>query len=894
MVKMDKVIKILWDGLSVKGKIEAVRCRVIGLEVLSQGETDHTRFQVSGGQAGIRVVIGDIAGGIGANESTITIRSDVNPFTFKVRDVNRDYPIYIPKYNVIVTTGNDDRLFPEIRKSIVDKGLQTITEQMESAKEENFEDAVKGTLGEPCPTWLGITRDMRIFELGFQGMPTYDNLFNEPWHYIKPLKSSMPNNNKNPGSKGVLRYNYMIGRGISCSNKLERSLENDFLPILNARLEDGGILYSAKYFVTLEKSVLKKETIRGTHYLVSDSFSSCHLFTPEQEKEKDSLFDSEMDTNEETVLYFNITARNTSAVPAYAWVVIPQPIGPSLIRYDNKTGFVTVEDGFVCLIATMDGHPVEQVETAVLVPPGEQIEFQFMIPHDAISPERANHLRKHPFKTRLHECIAFWESKADEAMQVSLPEKRIENMMKAGFHHLDLLCFGKEPDGPIAPNVGFYCPIGTESSPIIQYMDSIGCTGYAQRALDYFYAKQQDTGFMQNFGFQGGYMGETGAVLWTSYLHTLYSNDTGWIREKEDKIVRACDFLIQWARNNMRDNLIGRGYGMVDGKVADPEDPYHAYMLNAYALAGLSGAVKMLETIRSSDTDRIRKATGELKKNILTAIDQSMADAPVVPLGDGSWCPAISPWPEHRGPLCLTTDGGGPNMCGGSIHVRDSIIGAIHLLSLGVIDIKSVYADFILDSFSQLYGERHTAGGQPNYSQHSFVNLRRGERKAFIKEFYNSFAGLADPQTYTFWENFMLVSFHKTHEEGWFLMKCRNMLYTEEINEECGNSLTLMPGVPNAWLVSGKPISISKAHTFFGELSFRVEHMDCCRKLTVSVHLKTKGANFPKLVVRIPLEKNMKIESVSKGRVIHDSSDIAIDDFSGDISFEVSIRLTEK
>ncbi len=95
-------------------------------------------------------------------------------------------------------------------------------------------------------------------------------------------------------------------------------------------------------------------------------------------------------------------------------------------------------------------------------------------------------------------------------------------MMKAGMLHLDMASFGNEPDGPLAAVVGVYTPIGSESSPIIQYYDSIGRPDLAERSIMYFIEKQHDDGFMQNFN---DYMLETGAVLWNVGEHFNYTRN---------------------------------------------------------------------------------------------------------------------------------------------------------------------------------------------------------------------------------------------------------------------------------------------------------------------------------------------------------------------------------
>jgi len=51
----------------------------------------------------------------------------------------------------------------------------------------------------------------------------------------------------------------------------------------------------------------------------------------------------------------------------------------------------------------------------------------------------------------------------------------------------------------------------------------------------------------------------------------------------EPKLLKASDFLLRWRAEYKKPELTGKGYGMIAGKVADPNDPYHQYMLNAYA-----------------------------------------------------------------------------------------------------------------------------------------------------------------------------------------------------------------------------------------------------------------------------------------------------------------------
>jgi hypothetical protein len=412
------------------------------------------------------------------------------------------------------------------------------------------------------------------------------------------------------------------------------------------------------------------------------------------------------------------------------------------------------------------------------------------------------------------EVRKFWQDKLAKAARVELPEKRIEEMVQAGLLHLDLVAYGLEPEGTVVPTIGVYTAIGSESSPIVQFMDSMGWHDLARRSLMFFLDKQHEDGFMQNFG---GYMLETGAALWSIGEHYRYTKDDAWIQEIAPKLIKAYEYLMNWRRRNQEERFIGRGYGMLDGKTADPEDPYHSFMLNGYAYLGLS---RLSEIMAAHDPDlsrRIAEDAQALKRDIRDAFFACMAQSPVVPLGDGTWCPTVAPWVEYRGPLALYAEGGNW-YTHGSFVARDSLLGPLYLVLQEVIDPNEPAAGYMLHFHSELMTVCNVALSQPYYSIHPFVHLLRGEVKPFLKAYYNGFTGLADRETYTFWEHYFHASPHKTHEEGWFLLQTRWMLYKED-----GETLKLFPGIPRAWMEHGKAIRLNRIATYFGPVSVTAE-----------------------------------------------------------------------
>ncbi len=152
------------------------------------------------------------------------------------------------------------------------------------------------------------------------------------------------------------------------------------------------------------------------------------------------------------------------------------------LLYDSAKRYGVFSDDSIYMVATLNGQPVPEQEMAVLLKPGEKIEYIFKIPHKPRSVKRAAELEKQDYNKHYKACKNFWMNKINKMASMNIPEKRIDEMMKAGKLHLDLVCYRTEPDKAVAPVAGVYSPIGSESSPIIQYFDSIGDHKLARRA----------------------------------------------------------------------------------------------------------------------------------------------------------------------------------------------------------------------------------------------------------------------------------------------------------------------------------------------------------------------------------------------------------------------------
>jgi len=868
---MTKTIAIEWKSGPVEGTLEIINGKLEHLGLASgRGKVEDAAFCLSpDGQCRLEVTVEDARVAEGANQTTVTVRTAQNSFTFFLRDVTAAYPIFLPTYGVVVTAADDPRSYEEIEQVVRGRGLLSGLQQIAGAPEESYKQAARHTRDLKCPTWLGLSRDMRIFQIeldrlgrhwALQPMTSQDS-----YHPARP--ACLPETNNQP-----VQYLFVLGRGVACEFDVARRLEEGVLPILHGTSSDGDVVYHVTAFATKEQTPLTAATLRGSHFLVA----APGQLTEEQRQLHDSLLPQEMNRDEEVVLCFRAEAVNTASVPRYAWFKSPHP--PTEVLFDGQTGLGAFSSGRVFCVSRLNGKPMPESEVAVLVPPGESAVCEFYLPHRPISCERAKQLAETDFDARHAECRAFWLAKLDQGAKVHLPERRVQEMTQAGLLHLDLVTYGLEPDGTLAPTIGWYSPIGTESAPIILFFDSMGWHDVARRSLMYFLDKQHEDGFVQN---HGDYMVETGAALWTMGEHYRYTRDDAWIERVAPKLLKSCEFLINWRRRNQTDELQGSGYGMLDGKVGDPPGPFHYFMNSGYACAGLK---RVAEMIAHLDPEKSRKLAAEaeaFQEDIRVALCAAMAKAPVVPLSNGIWSPTAPPYPEYRGPVSLFSQSASV-FTHGTFTARDSLVGPLWLVFQEVLAADEPITDMLINYHHELFTVRNVAFSQPFYSRHAFAHLRRGEIKAFLKTYYNGFAGLADRETYTFWEHYFGASPHKTHEEAWFLMQTRWMLYLED-----GETLKFLPGIPRIWMEDGKRIEFENMISYFGPVSVHAESK--LSQGVIEAQVECCSDRQPTAVeIRLPHPEGRKARSVSGGTYAPEKETVRVHPFTG--SAMVTVR----
>lgn len=806
----------------------------------------------------------------GPNSTIISVVNGAESFSFFLRDVNATSPIWIPEYQVVVLPDGVSMSYDEVVESVKSRHLVSKMDRIEQEEEASFEAAEKVTRNMSVPIWLGISRDIRLFQIT-EELPDALSSNQQDKTVIPMLSISQVV--EESISPYPLSYNYSFSRGIGAYNNITRSLEDNVFPIYISVTEDDDVTYRSKSFVTLEKSILTEENNKGTHYLISDNYSCGRTWTPAQREQLNDVFANTPPAEEETVLVIHTEITNNGDVPRYAWMKIPYATVPGGdYTYDPVTGFSSFKDGRVFCVSLMGGKSVPNDETAVLLGPGESINVDYFLPHRPITAARAEALAQRSYEDLHTQCKAFWQKKLDAAAKIHVPEERIDNMIKAGLLHLDLITYGDRDQGTLAANVGNYSPIGTESAPIIQYYESLGLTDQARRCLQYFIDTQQEDGCIVNFA---GYTIETGAVLWSIGEYYRYTRDRQWIEQVKPQIMKACNYLIEWRRRNLKEELRGRGYGMIDGKVADPVDPYHQFMLNGYAYLGLKRISDMLEEMGCEEAQSLVAEAKSWRQDILDSFHACLASSPVVPISDGSWCPTCSPWAESPTARFFLQKAE-QYRSHGTFMVPDGLLGPLHLIYTEVIDPQSRDAALLLKYYRDVICQDNTLFSQPYYGKHNIIQARLGQVKPFLNTYYYTVAPHFDHSTGTFWEHYFKVSVHKTHEEANFLMETRQMLYLED-----GDTLKLLSVIPRRWLEDGKEIVLDSVLSYFGRINLDVTSN--VAKGEIRAHVSCPDAGKPSAVtVRLPHPDGIKAAKVSGGSYDPATETVTVTDFPGE------------
>jgi hypothetical protein len=470
-----------------------------------------------------------------------------------------------------------------------------------------------------------------------------------------------------------------------------------------------------------------------------------------------------------------------------------------------------------------------------------KIPFRTMLGSD--EQERVKQAR---FEKRVGETLDYWKKAMGQGMRIHVPDEELNRFWNTALQHILVTVERDVKTGfdMCACATYAYKMFANETDVQAQLLDMMGRHDWAWRCLRPIMELQGSAPFPGNFRDTSailhgvrvdaehdythvGYNLNHGWTLWTLAEHYLFTRDKEWLKGAMPHLIKAADWIISERQATMQREPDGTPvpeYGLLPaGQLEDNTDFEYWFAVNGYAYRGLRAASEAVSALDPATGARLKKEAEAYRADLRRAVFHSMSLAPVVPLRDGTFVPAVPPRTSLHG-----------RELG---WIRNVLYGAHALVDCGVLDVDEPLTTWILqdyednlfmaeDSFSVPDRDWFSRGGialQPNLVNTFESYLKRDQVPQALRAYFNDFAVsyYPDVAAFTEWVPTLGIGggpFFKTSDEAKSLIWLRLMLVREE-----GDRLYLNYGAPRAWFLPGRTIEVAGAVTFLGEVSFRVD-----------------------------------------------------------------------
>jgi hypothetical protein len=475
---------------------------------------------------------------------------------------------------------------------------------------------------------------------------------------------------------------------------------------------------------------------------------------------------------------------------------------------------------------------------------------------------------------------------------LSLPDDRMTKHWDIGLSHL--LAFTTElSDGRWDVRIGPYKMFALEAGPILKALEYYGMThvtvGALERMLDTYSAHTPEGIYTTAEGCMGMSFGlrdgdywvafEPAAVLQALTEHFNLSRDASWFEKAAPKVLGCIDWAFGQMDVNRKAGAWDEGL-MPPVHMADIGDWGTFFAGDAYYFMAIRDSLRALARLGSTWTVEADLRQGRLesyRQAIRKAYRKSIGLAPVVRLRNGTYVPPMIAkvylrgfmsdiWPLGPGNALrnawMDVDFPAKLMEAGIFApeepecrwmldcLEDCLVLDDFLLPKKWDDVDQDPMTSARDATMQRTdydAERDWfawggTGWQNGYCSLMDCYLITGERNAFLRSFYNTYAVEVDPLTYWFREVAATPKYPpKTFEEAVFLYRLRAMLVYER-----EGVLYLNRCVPDAWYREGFEVIAMPTH--YGVLDMKVESRDDGVYLSVAIECR-EGLDDVTLIV---------------------------------------------
>ncbi|MCC6126841.1 MAG: hypothetical protein IT426_17900 [Pirellulales bacterium] len=545
----------------------------------------------------------------------------------------------------------------------------------------------------------------------------------------------------------------------------------------------------------------------------------------------------------------------------------------------------------------------------------------------AVAAMRGNNLPPHPQPP----------AGAESSMQVLVPSARLTAQWNLGAWHLLRHCEKNPKNGRRWFNDYPYGILAAETYLVLAALDMMGSHQAAEDGLDQWTTLPMDPHsaghnegalpdrpsglFSDGHGCLthavgphgiGGHMDGIhafgpGSIGWAIVEHYWLTRDAQWLKANAPRIKANADWMLR--QRQVVAKMVPGGErlwckGLLPARQPTPDSGglwMQVYECEAYYFLFLEQFAKALSAIDPEDGAKLKAEVAAYRKDLLSAVDRSIALSPLAPVRDGTYHSVIPFACYVRG---LSTGAWGWQRDGSREHVGplywETVQSAAPLISpAGLLSPDDVRVQGYLDVLEdRLLLENANVGNRPWFDagwqyqggleRTANMHLLGDDVSVFLRSFLNCYAvDILPNDGYIFNEHAVHGPPDKIFEEAAFLERFRNLLVMEQ-----GDSLWIARAAPRAWFEQGRKISVKNAPSHFGVLSYEIVSDVDRGKINATVEMPAR--NPPQAVllrIRHPQATRMKSATVN-GRPWKDFDAVAetvrLHDLSGSVKVEAN------
>jgi len=353
-----------------------------------------------------------------------------------------------------------------------------------------------------------------------------------------------------------------------------------------------------------------------------------------------------------------------------------------------------------------------------------------------------------------------------------------------------------------------------------------------------------------------------GSIGWALVEHYRFTGDKKWFAAVAPRMKANAEWMLR-QRRVVKEMVPGGERlwckGLQPALQVTPDSGglwMQFYECEAYYWVSVAHFADALATIDPVEGARLQAEAAAYRRDLLMAVERSIALSPVVPVRDGTFHSVIPFACYVRG---LSTGAWGWRRDGSGAHVGplywETVQSAAALISpAGLLLPSDVrvqgYLDLLEDRLlleNPYVGDRDwfAAGWQyqGGLERTANMHLASDDIPVFLRSFLNGYAiDILPANGYIFNEHAVHGPPDKIFEEAAFLERFRNLLVMEQ-----GNSMWLARATPRVWLEHGKRIAVKNAPTHFGALTYEIVSDVDHRKITATVEIPSRDS--PKSVL---------------------------------------------